>query len=201
MNELELLDFKISRRAFLGGSAGLAFAFTLGIPEKVQAQAAGRMNAYVSIAPDGTITIQQPVAEMGQGISTGLPLIVAEELDADWSKVKVEQSPIDAAYHHPVFKAQYVVASISTLGYWTPMRMAGAQARRVLVDAAAQKWGVSAADCVTEPKDELRRNRILRHAADDAAGNRRQQGLEEAGRVPPARQGRAAGRHSGEDRR
>ena len=151
MNELELLDFKISRRAFLGGSAGLAFAFTLGIPEKVQAQAAGRMNAYVSIAPDGTITIQQPVAEMGQGISTGLPLIVAEELDADWSKVKVEQSPIDAAYHHPVFKAQYVVASISTLGYWTPMRMAGAQARRVLVDAAAQKWGVSAADCVTEP--------------------------------------------------
>ena len=61
------------------------------------------------------------------------------------------QSPIDPAYHHPIFKAQYVVASISTLGYWTPMRMAGAQARRVLVDAAAQKWGVPAAECVTEP--------------------------------------------------
>jgi isoquinoline 1-oxidoreductase beta subunit len=152
MNDFELLEFKISRRAFLGGSAGLAFSFSLGLPGSAQAQAArGRLNAYVSIAPDGTITIQQPVAEMGQGISTGLPLIVAEELDADWSKVKVVQSPIDAAYHHPIFKAQYVVASISTLGYWTPMRMAGAGARRVLVDAAAAKWGVPAAECATEP--------------------------------------------------
>jgi isoquinoline 1-oxidoreductase subunit beta len=151
MIELELFDFKISRRAFLGGSAGLAFAFTLGIPEKAQAQAAGRLNAYVSIAPNGTITIQSPVAEMGQGIMTGLPMIVAEELDADWSRVKVEQSPIDAAYHHPIFKAQYVVASISTLGYWTPLRIAGAQARRVLLDAAAAKWGVPAGELATEP--------------------------------------------------
>jgi isoquinoline 1-oxidoreductase beta subunit len=152
MNDFELLEFKISRRAFMSGSAGLAFAFSLGIPEKAQAQAApGRLNAYVSIAPDGAITIQQPVAEMGQGISTGLPLIVAEELDADWSKVRVVQSPIDPAYHHPIFKAQYVVASISTLGYWTPLRMAGAQARRTLIDAAASKWGVPATECVTEP--------------------------------------------------
>ena len=153
MNDFELLEFKISRRAFLGGSAGLAFSFSLALPQRGEAQAAGsgRLNAYVSIAPDGTITIQQPVAEMGQGISTGLPLIVAEELDADWSRVKVEQSPIDAAYHHPIFKAQYVVASISTLGYWTPLRMAGAQARRTLIDAAAAKWGVPAAECVTEP--------------------------------------------------
>jgi isoquinoline 1-oxidoreductase beta subunit len=152
MIDLELFEFKISRRAFLGGSAGLAFAFTLGIPEKAQAQAApGKLNAYVSIAPDGTITIQSPVAEMGQGIMTGLPMIVAEELDADWSKVKVEQSPTDAAYHHPIFKAQYVVASISTLGYWTPLRIAGAQARRVLLDAAAEKWSVPAAELTTEP--------------------------------------------------
>ena len=126
MNDFELLDFKVSRRAFLGGSAGLAFGFTLGLSNQAEAQGApGTLNAYVSIAPDGTITIQQPVAEMGQGISTGLPLIVAEELDADWARVKVVQSPIAPAYHHPVFKAQYVVASISTLGYWTPMRMAG----------------------------------------------------------------------------
>jgi isoquinoline 1-oxidoreductase subunit beta len=151
MIDLELFDFKISRRAFLGGSAGLVFALTLGMPKKAQAQAAGTLNAYVSIAPDGTITIQSPVAEMGQGIMTGLPMIVAEELDADWSRVKVEQSPIDAAYHHPIFKAQYVVASISTLGYWTPLRIAGAQARRVLLDAAAAKWGVPVAELTTEP--------------------------------------------------
>jgi isoquinoline 1-oxidoreductase subunit beta len=117
MNDFELLEFNISRRAFMGGGAGLAFGFTLGMSAKAEAQSAGRLNAYVTIAPDGTITIQQPVAEMGQGISTGLPLIVAEELDADWSKVKVVQSPIDPAYAHPVFKAQYVVASLSTIGY------------------------------------------------------------------------------------
>jgi isoquinoline 1-oxidoreductase beta subunit len=158
MNDFELLEFKISRRAFMGGAAGLSFGFAVGLPKSAEAQAAqGRLNAYVSIATDGTITIQQPVAEMGQGISTGLPLIVAEELDADWSKVRVVQSPIDPAYHHPIFKAQYVVASISTLGYWTPLRMAGAQARKVLVDAAASRWGVPAAECVTEPSTVVHR--------------------------------------------
>jgi isoquinoline 1-oxidoreductase subunit beta len=154
---IELLEFQVSRRAFLGGSAGLAFAFSLGLtglaaPRKASAQGSKQgLNAYVSIAPDGTITIQSPAPEMGQGVMTGLPLIVAEELDADWNKVVVEQSPIDAAYHHPIFKAQYVVASISTLGYWTPLRIAGAQARRVLMDAAAEKWGVPAAELTTEP--------------------------------------------------
>ena len=152
----ELLETKVSRRAFLGGTAGLSFAITLGlgVSRSAQAQVPGgaqAVNAYVSIAPDGTITIQSPVAEMGQGIMTGLPLIVAEELDADWSKVKVEQSPVAAAYHHPIFKAQYVVASISTLGYWTPMRVAGAQARRALIASAAAKWGVPAGECTTEP--------------------------------------------------
>ena len=152
MNDFELLEFKVSRRAFLGGAAGLTFGFAIGLPKGAAAQSApGTLNAYVSIAPDGIITIQQPVAEMGQGVSTGLPLIVAEELDADWSKVRVVQSPIAAVYHHPVFKAQYVVASITTLGYWTPLRMAGAQARRILIDAAASKWGVPAAECTTEP--------------------------------------------------
>jgi isoquinoline 1-oxidoreductase beta subunit len=156
-DQAELLAFEASRREFLGASAGLAFAFSVGLgglggARPVHAQARGSvLNAYVSIAPDGTITIQAPAPEMGQGIMTGLPLIVAEELDADWSKVVVEQSPIGAAYHHPIFKAQYVVASISTLGYWGPLRVAGAQARRVLIDAAAARWGVPAAELTTEP--------------------------------------------------
>ena len=176
MTELELFDFKVSRRAFLGGSAGLAFAFTLGLPEKAQAQAAGRLNAYVSIASDGTITIQSPAPEMGQGVMTGLPMIVAEELDADWNRVKVEQSPIDAAYHHPIFKAQYVVASITTIGYWTPLRVAGAQARRVLVNAAAERWGVPAAELTTEPSTVV-------HAA---SGRRMSYGEIAAFASPPA---------------
>ncbi len=156
-NELELLDFNVTRRVFLGGSAGLAFAFSLGVvglgtSTRAAAQSTKRsLNAYVSIAPDGTITIQAPAAEMGQGVSTGLPLIVAEELDADWSRVVVVQSPVSAAYHHPIFKAQYVVASITTLGYWTPLRIAGAQARRVLLDAVAARWGVPVGELTTEP--------------------------------------------------
>ncbi|MGQ0546333.1 MAG: molybdopterin cofactor-binding domain-containing protein [Betaproteobacteria bacterium] len=180
LQQADLLEFKISRRAFLGGAAGLGFSFSMGVglPGAAQAQssAAGRLNAYVSIAPDGTITIQSPVAEMGQGIMTGLPLIVAEELDADWSKVKVEQSPIDPAYHNPIFKAQYVVASISTLGYWTPCRIAGAQARRVLIDAAAAKWGVPASECATEPSTVV-------HAA---SGRRMSYGEIAATATPPA---------------
>ena len=212
-DDLELLEFKVSRRAFLGGSAGLAFAFTLGLAaSSAEAQPRpARLNAYVSIAPDGTITIQSPVAEMGQGIMTGLPLIVAEELDADWSKVKVEQSPIDAAYHHPIFKAQYVVASISTLGYWTPLRIAGAQARRVLVDAAAEKWGVPAAELTTEPstvvhaaqrpQDELRRDRRVRRGAGHAAGDRPRQGPQDR-RASTGSSARACPRRrAGEDQR
>jgi isoquinoline 1-oxidoreductase beta subunit len=153
----QLLGFQVSRRAFLGASAGLAFTFSLGFGGAGVVRPAhganGRpmLNAYVAIAPDGTITIRAPAPEMGQGVMTGLPLIVAEELDADWAKVVVEPAPIDAAYHHPIFKAQYVVASISTLGYWMPLRMAGAQARRVLLDSAAEKWGVPVGELATEP--------------------------------------------------
>ena len=153
--EAELLEFQVSRREFLGASAGLAFSFTLGLggcaTPGARDEPKHKLNAYVSISPSGTITIQSPVAEMGQGIMTGLPLIVAEELDADWSKVVVEQSPIDPVYAHPIFKAQYVVASISTIGYWTPLRVAGAQARRVLLDAAAVSWSVPVSELTTEP--------------------------------------------------
>jgi isoquinoline 1-oxidoreductase subunit beta len=150
---LELLDFTVSRREFLGAASGLAFAFTLGIgggSRNAHAQQKRAFNAYVSIAPDGTVTIQSPAPEMGQGVFTGLPMIVAEELDADWSRVVIEQSPIGPAYHHPVFKAQYVVASVTTFGYWTPLRVAGAQARRVLLDSAAAAWGVPAAQLTTD---------------------------------------------------
>jgi isoquinoline 1-oxidoreductase beta subunit len=142
----------ISRRGFLQGTAGLTFAFALGGASESAAQgAAGRLNAYVTINPSGAITIMMPAPEMGQGVNTTLPLIVAEELDADWSKVTVQQAPVNAAYNHPVFRAQYQVASLTTRGYWVPLRTAGAQARRVLIDAAAQCWGVPASELTTEP--------------------------------------------------
>ncbi len=147
---------KVSRRGFVGGAAGVSFSFALGgslldAGEALAQGASGKLNAYVTIATDGGIVIMTPAPEMGQGVNTVLPLIIAEELDADWSKVKVQQAPVNAAYNHPIFRGQYQVASLTTRGYWMPLRTAGAQARRVLLDAAAQRWGVPVTELTTEP--------------------------------------------------
>lgn len=143
----------LSRRGLLG--TGLAFTFSFAGPGTAEAQSApsgpADLNAYVRIAPDGTITIQAPVPEMGQGSNTSLPLIVAEELDADWSRVRIETAPVRPAYDSPIFRSQFVVASLSVRGYWMPLRIAGAQARRVLLDAVAARWGVPVGELTTEP--------------------------------------------------
>jgi len=93
----------LSRRDMLAGSAGLSFAFVLGAPlldrGAALAQAGGKVNAYVAIATDGAITITSPALEMGQAVNTSLPLIIAEELDADWSKVRVVQAPVAEIYN------------------------------------------------------------------------------------------------------
>jgi isoquinoline 1-oxidoreductase beta subunit len=152
-----LLETKISRRAFLQTTGALTFSFTfVGQATKALAQdGAARFNAWVSIAADGTITVQVPVAEMGQGAATALPLILAEELDADWSKVTYQWAPpIPKIYgnYHPLFGgAMVTAASISTPGYWTALRIGGAQARRVLLDNVAQQWGVPVSELTTEP--------------------------------------------------
>lgn len=145
----------LGRRGLLAGGAGLLFAFTLPPARDAASQpaqpAAATLNAYVRIAPDGTITIQAPVPEMGQATNTALPLVVAEELDADWSRVRVETAPVADAYANPLFRQQLVLGSLSSRTYWMPLRTAGAQARRVLMDAAATRWGVPVADLSTEP--------------------------------------------------
>ena len=153
------MNNQMNRRDFLGhGAAGLAFAFTVaGAPFDFVAEAqAGPLapNVWVTIGLDGTITIVSPAAEMGQGTLTSLPLIVAEELDADWAKVKIVQPPAwDAKkYGNPEYNGQMsTTASFAVRGYFKPMRVAGAQARRVLIDAAAAKWGVPASELTTEP--------------------------------------------------
>jgi isoquinoline 1-oxidoreductase beta subunit len=148
----------ISRRGFVGGTAGLTFAFTLGglgrSGEAIGATEPTRFNAWVSIAPDNTISIVCPSAEMGQGVYTSLPLILAEELDADWSNVKIEFAPANPKLYgnrHPIFDgAQITAASVAVAGYFMPLRMAGAQARKVLLDAAAEKWKVPVVELTTE---------------------------------------------------
>src|SRR6266700_5839863 len=149
-----------NRRDFLKTSAaGLSFAFTLAadphalISEAAAVDAPLSASAWITIATDGTISIVSPAAEMGQGSFTTLPLIVAEELDADWSKVK----PIlptqwdEKMYGNPLNGAFQTSASASVNGYFRPLRIAGAQARRVLIDAVAAKWNVPVSELSTEP--------------------------------------------------
>ena len=160
------LDTSISRRGFVAGAAGLTFAFTLGgigrSGEAIGATQPTKFNAWVSIAPDNSISIICPAAEMGQGVYTALPLILAEELDADWSKVKTEFAPANPKVygntHHLFNGAQITAASVSVPGYYMPLRMAGAQARKVLLNAVAEKWKVPVSELTTD-KSVIRHKR------------------------------------------
>jgi isoquinoline 1-oxidoreductase beta subunit len=107
-------------------------------------------NPFVRISPDNWVTIVVGHSEMGQGTSTALPMIVAEELDADWSRVRWEQSPTAPAYASPVFHIMVTGGSMTTPGEYEPQRKAGAAVRLMLVAAAARKWGVAPATCRTE---------------------------------------------------
>ena len=154
------------------GAAGLTFAVALGgtaapTPRCSPANAPARRSVpWVSIAPDGTITIMSPATEMGQGSMTSLPLILAEELDADWAKVRIVPAPpIDAIYGNPGFGGMmYTAGSNAVTSYFKPLRMFGAQVRRVLLDNAAKKLGVPVAELTTEPS-------VVVHAQVRAAGS------------------------------
>lgn len=104
-----------------------------------------RLNAFVRIAPDGRAFIAAHTPEIGQGVRTSLPMLVAEELDVDWRAVTVEPVPLDEAYGR-----QSAGGSRSVPNNFTPLRQAGAIARAMLVAAAAQTWSVPAAECRTE---------------------------------------------------
>src|SRR6516162_24109 len=153
-----LNNTSISRRQVMIGAAGLSFAFVLSGPLARAATFASErtgkaLSPWVSIAPDGSITIMSAATEMGQGSMTSLPLIVAEELDADWSKVRVVAAPpIDAIYGNPGFGGMmYTAGSNAVTSYYTPLRRFGAQVRRVLLDNAARKLGVPVEELTTEP--------------------------------------------------
>jgi isoquinoline 1-oxidoreductase beta subunit len=107
-------------------------------------------NAFVRVASDGTVTVIANHVEMGQGAYTSLALLVAEELDADWSHVRVDSAPIDPAYNSIAYGMQITGASNSTWTEWTRLRKAGAAARAMLVAAAARAWGVDASTCSTK---------------------------------------------------
>ena len=108
-------------------------------------------NAFIRIDPAGQVTLVMPQVEMGQGTYTSISMILAEELDADWSKVALEHAPPnEALYANPVLGVQATGNSNSVRAFWTPLRKAGAGTRAILVQAAASGWGVDPASCRTE---------------------------------------------------
>src|SRR6202163_566542 len=139
----------LDRRAFLktGAAAGggLVIAFyvpALSAQEQKPKPEAIAPFAYIKIASDEKVTIVANHSEMGQGVYTSLPMLLAEELEADWSKIKVEAAPVDAAYNHPAFGIQMTGGSTSTASEWERFRKAGATARVMLIAAAGQRWNV-----------------------------------------------------------
>jgi isoquinoline 1-oxidoreductase beta subunit len=149
-------SFRPARRRFIAETAGLVFTLTLVPVPRLIAKADDTRfppNAWITIAPDNAITIVSPAAEMGNGSFTTLAVIIAEELDADWSRVKVVLSPMDAkTFGNPSNDGALAYFSSATVsGYYKPLRIVGAQMRRVLLEAAAKKWGVARSSLQTEP--------------------------------------------------
>ena len=155
---------RVSRREFLKQTGGLTFCFACagiagnGIAYTGEAATGTKppsagLNAYVSISPDGTVTIINPAAEMGQGVMTALPVIVAEELDVDWDDVLIESSPpFGEVYGDPLFFNRIFTTSSRTVtNYYERLRRFGREARQVLLDNAAEHWGVPVAELGTAP--------------------------------------------------
>ena len=172
--------------------------FAKGAQAATNANGEAVFNAYIRIAPSGAVILYNKAPEIGQGIKTSFPMILAEHLDADWADVRVEQAPINPA----VYGRQSAGGSRSTPTGWEPHRRAGAVARAMLVSAAAKEWGVPESELKTEKSTVI-------HAA---SGRRLKYGAlaEKAAALPvpdektiplKARQGLHADRHAGDGRR
>lgn len=145
----------LSRRGLFGLTAAAALVIGFHVPVAAEDEAARdgpfAPNAFIRIDDQGDVTLVMPQVEMGQGVYTSVSMILAEELDADWSRVRVEHAPPnEALYANPILGMQATGNSNSIRAFWTPLRKAGAGARAVLVEAAAGQMGVAAAALRTE---------------------------------------------------
>jgi isoquinoline 1-oxidoreductase subunit beta len=148
----------LGRRHFLATTGGLVLGFFIPLAKRVSAADApagkpGALpapNAFLRIGVDGRVTVLLAHSEMGQGIWTTLPMLIAEELDADWSKVSAEHAPAAPAYAHTAFGMQMTGGSTSTHSEFDRYRQVGAMAKALLVQAAAAKFKVKPDDCHTE---------------------------------------------------
>lgn len=155
--------YRLSRRSLLLQAGGVSIA--LGLDSHSVEAFAGQLadlpqqwklcrpNAWVTIGTDDLITLISPVSEMGQGVMTSIPLLIAEEMDADWQKVRIQQAPMDAkAYGNPKFGGiQTTGGSQSTRAFFVMLRLVGAQTRKVLMASAAVELHVPIAELMTQP--------------------------------------------------
>jgi isoquinoline 1-oxidoreductase beta subunit len=149
----------LSRRTFFLGSGSLALGLSFGLTHSELAQAQSQTpassfspNSWINIGVDGKVTLMSPAAEMGQGTMTAMPLLLAEEMDLDWSQVTVVQAPSNPKlFGNPKFGGGMITGASRTVqGYYEPLRLAGAQARLVIMQAAAQSMGVPMGELRTE---------------------------------------------------
>ena len=213
MESLEDVAFQgISRRAFIvtAGGVGIAVAFggTAGLRKALAQAASFTPNAWIRVAADGIVTLQSPGSEMGQGTMTAMPLLIAEDMDLDWSKVKVEHAPhMPKLYGNPLFGGNMIVGASRTMrGYYEVMRLAGMQAREVMIRNAARRWNVPATELTTEPHHVVHRasgrkmsyGEIATFAEVPADMPDHPRQAEARQPVPPDRQGPAADRRPGQ---
>jgi isoquinoline 1-oxidoreductase beta subunit len=147
----------VSRREFLQTSAagaaltvGFSLAACRGEDLPDPGDAAFAPDAWIRVGPDGGVLVMVDRSEMGQGVSTALPMLVAEELDVEWSRVRYQFAPANEAYYNTLIGAQLTGGSTSVMNAWVPLRQAAARARAMLVAAAAGEWGVAESACHTE---------------------------------------------------
>ena len=142
-----------SRRGFLKAGAavtgGLVLGFVIPGAGRAAAPAPAAPNAFLHIAPDDTVTVMVDRLEFGQGVHTALPMLIAEELDADWSRVRAELAPAGDAYKDPLYGIQMTGSSISVAHSFAHYRETGARARAMLIAAAAERWRVAPETCTT----------------------------------------------------
>jgi len=141
----------MERRDFLQvtGTIGAGLVIGFRIPNR-RGVAPFAPNAWLRIGTDDRVLVIVDRSEMGQGVTTSLPMLLAEELEADWTKIRFEFAPADKAYINQLFGIQGTGGSSSVRAAWKPLREAGAQARTMLIAAAAQTWGVEPTSCRAE---------------------------------------------------
>ena len=160
-----MYKYKLKRRSFIKSSTlaatGLIIGFTYDPQKSLAAKTKikNELGLWIRISSDDTITLIVPSSEMGQGVNTSLPMIIAEELDANWESIRTETAPANSDYKNPEgFGPQITGGSNSVKGFWDLLQETGAAAREMLISAAAQRWNVPIEECDTKLGDVIHKN-------------------------------------------